>query len=47
LDELPLLGRKSPHALEEGMAGVENSFVVTSKGLEKLSLFDDEIQVFP
>ncbi|HTY23339.1 MAG TPA: Xaa-Pro peptidase family protein [Desulfomonilaceae bacterium] len=62
LDELPLLGRKSPHALEkgmvvavepkfiipaEGMAGVENSFVVTSKGLEKLSLFDDEIQVLP
>jgi len=28
----------------EGLAGIENSFVVTDKGLEKLTLFDDGIQ---
>lgn len=62
LDEAPVLGRKSPHILQErmviavepkfilpgkGYAGIENSFVVTSHGLEKLSHFDDEIQVLP
>lgn len=60
LDELPVLGRHSPHVLQEGMviaiepkfivpekglAGIENSFLVTSRGLERLTLFDDEIQV--
>jgi Xaa-Pro dipeptidase len=60
LDELPLLGRKSPHVLQpgmvialepkiilpgEGLAGIENSFVVTETGLEKLTNFDDAIQV--
>jgi len=29
----------------EGVAGIENTFVVTSAGLEKLTLFDDGIQV--
>lgn len=60
LDELPVIGRKSPHVLKEGMvialepkfilpgeglAGIENSFVVTEKGLDKLTKFDDAIQV--
>lgn len=60
LDELPLVGKKSPHvllpgmviALEpkfilpgEGLAGIENSFVVTETSLEKLTKFDDAIQV--
>jgi len=60
VDELPLLGKKSPHVLQEGMiiamepkfivpreglAGIENTFVVTEKGLEKLTLFDDSMQV--
>lgn len=60
LDELPLIGKKSPHILEEGMvvaiepkfifpdkglAGIENSFLITADGPEKLTLFDDEIQV--
>lgn len=60
LDELPVLGRGSPHELQEGMviavepkfiipekglAGIENSFVVTRGGLQRLTLFDDEIQV--
>lgn len=60
VDELPVVGRKSPHVLREGMvlalepkiilpceglAGIENTFVVTSKGLEKLTLFDDAVQV--
>ncbi len=60
LDELPVVGRRSPHEIQEGMvialepkfiipdkglAGIENSFVVTQRGLEKLTLFDDEIQV--
>ncbi len=62
LDELPLVGRKSPHILEEGMvvalepkfifpgeglAGIENTFVVTKTGLEKITTFDDAIQVLP
>jgi Xaa-Pro dipeptidase len=60
LDELPVVGRKSPHVLKQGMvlalepkfilpkeglAGIENSFLVTEKGLEKLTNFDDAIQV--
>ena len=60
LDELPVIGRMSPHVLKEGMvialepkfilpgeglAGIENSFVVTEKGLDKLTNFDDAIQV--
>jgi len=60
VDELPVLGKNSPHVLREGMvvalepkfvipwegvAGIENTFVVTPTGLEKLTLFDDEIQV--
>jgi Xaa-Pro dipeptidase len=60
LDELPVIGRKSPYILKEGMvialepkfilpgeglAGIENSFVVTEDGLEKLTTFDDAIQV--
>lgn len=60
LDELPVIGRKSPHVLKEGMvialepkfilpgeglAGIENSFVVTERGLDKLTNFDDAIQV--
>jgi len=62
LDELPLVGRKSPHILEEGMvvalepkfifpgeglAGIENTFVVTKTGLEKITTFDDAIQILP
>ncbi len=62
LDELPVMGKKSPHVLEEGMviaiepkfifpgaglAGIENSFVVTTAGLEKITLFPDEIYVVP
>jgi Xaa-Pro aminopeptidase len=30
---------------EEGLAGIENSFVVTESGLNKLTLFDDSLQV--
>lgn len=60
LDELPLVGKRSPHVLQEGMvialepkfilperglAGIENTFVVTENGMEKLTPFDDEIQV--
>jgi Xaa-Pro dipeptidase len=60
LDELPLVGRKSPHILQEGMvvalepkfifpgeglAGIENTFLVTKNGLEKLTPFDDAIQI--
>ena len=29
----------------EGLAGIENSFVVTEKGLDKLTNFDDAIRV--
>ncbi|HMK35177.1 MAG TPA: Xaa-Pro peptidase family protein [Desulfomonilaceae bacterium] len=29
----------------EGLAGIENSFLVTDNGMEKLTLFDDSIQV--
>ncbi len=62
LDEYPVIGRKSPHVLREGMvialepkfiipgkglAGIENSFVVTEKGMERLTRFDDAIQVLP
>jgi len=62
LDELPLLGKKSPYVLTpgmviavepkfilpgEGLAGIENSFVVTEKGLDKLTNFDDAIQILP
>lgn len=50
LDELPVVGKKSPHVLEEGMvialepkfifpekglAGIENTFVMTRTGLKK------------
>jgi Xaa-Pro dipeptidase len=60
LDELPLIGRKSPHVLQPGMvvalepkfilpdkglAGIENSFLVTDNGFEKLTVFDDNIQI--
>lgn len=60
VDELPLIGLKSPHTLEkgmvlalepkiffpgEGLAGLENTFVVTEQGLERLTLFDDAIQI--
>lgn len=60
LDELPLVGRKSPTVLEEGMvialepkfifpgrglAGIENTFLVTATGLERMTLVDDEICV--
>jgi Xaa-Pro dipeptidase len=31
----------------EGLAGIENTFLVTPQGLEKLTTFDDEIQVLP
>jgi Xaa-Pro aminopeptidase len=62
LDEFPVIGRRSPHVLQEGMvialepkfivpgkglAGIENSWVVTRDGMEKLTLFDDAIQVLP
>ncbi len=30
---------------EEGLAGIENTFVVTDNGLEKLTKFDDQIRV--
>jgi Xaa-Pro dipeptidase len=30
---------------DKGLAGIENSFVVTDKGFEKLTLFDDNIQI--
>ncbi len=60
LDELPVLGKKSPHVLEPGMvialepkfilprqglAGIENSFLITENSAEKLSNFPDDIQV--
>jgi Xaa-Pro aminopeptidase len=60
LDEFPVLGRRSPHILEEGMtiavepkfifpgeglAGIENTFAVTNNGMEKITLFDDAIQI--
>jgi len=60
LDELPVVGRKSPHVLRpgmvialepkfilpgEGLAGIENSFVVTETGLQRITKFDDAIQV--
>jgi Xaa-Pro aminopeptidase len=60
LDEFPVIGRKSPHVLEQGMvialepkfiapgeglAGIENTYVVSDSGMEKLTRFDDQIQV--
>ncbi len=60
LDELPVIGRKSPYILRQGMvialepkfilpgeglAGIENSFLVTEKGLDKLTNFPDDIQI--
>ena len=60
LDEFPIIGRKSPHILKEGMAfalepkfilpgkglaGIENSFVVGKDKPERLTNFDDQIQV--
>ncbi len=60
LDELPVLGRRSPHVLEpgmviaiepkfilpgEGLAGIENTFVVTDHRMDKLTLLDDTIRV--
>jgi Xaa-Pro aminopeptidase len=60
LNELPVIGRRSPETLKEGMvialepkfimpgkglAGIENTFVVTRNGLERLTMFDDSIQV--
>ncbi|MDQ7785015.1 MAG: Xaa-Pro peptidase family protein [Desulfomonilaceae bacterium] len=62
LDEFPIVGKKSPHVLQEGMvialepkfiipdrglAGIENSYAVTSTGMERLTPFDDAIQVLP
>ncbi|AFM23221.1 M24 family metallopeptidase [Desulfomonile tiedjei] len=62
LDEFPVIGRKSPHILQEnmvvaiepkfifpgeGMAGIENTFVVTASGLKRITHFDDSIQVVP
>ncbi len=59
IDEWPVVGRNSPHVLEQGMvlalepkfifpgqglAGIENTFVVAEKGLERLTHFDDAIQ---
>lgn len=59
LDELPVVGRRSPHILQEGMvialepkfilpgrglAGIENTFVVTQTGMEKLTRPDDAIR---
>lgn len=31
----------------KGLAGIENTFVVTEKGLERLTFFDDALQVLP
>ncbi len=60
LDELPVIGKRSPHILQEGMVvalepkfivpreglgGIENTFVVTTAGMEKLTMFDDAICV--
>ena len=60
LDELPVIGRRSPTVLEQGMvmaiepkfvfpgeglAGIENTYLVTGDGLERLTVFDDAIQV--
>jgi Xaa-Pro aminopeptidase len=62
LDEFPIIGRKSPHVLQEnmvvaiepkfvfpgeGLAGIENTFVVTASGLKRITHFDDSIQVVP
>ncbi len=62
LDEFPIIGRKSPHILQEnmvvaiepkfifpgeGLAGIENTFVVTASGLERITHFDDSIQIVP
>ncbi len=33
--------------LQKATAGIENSYVVTSNGPEKLTPFDDRIQVLP
>ena len=60
LDEWPLIGRDSPHIMEEGMVlalepkcifpgkgvvGVENTFLVTKTGLEKINSYPDNIIV--
>jgi Xaa-Pro dipeptidase len=60
LDEWPVIGKKSPHILQEGMVvalepkfivpgeglgGIENTFLVTSEKMEKLTKFDDAIYV--
>jgi len=62
VDELPVIGRKSPHILKngmvfavepkfivpgEGLAGIENTFVVTEHGLERITRFPDEIRIIP
>lgn len=62
LDELPVIGARSPHIMQtgmvialepkfifpnEGLAGIENCFVVAPGGMEKLTQFDDEIQALP
>jgi Xaa-Pro aminopeptidase len=62
LDELPVIGKKSPHTLSSGMvialepkfivpdiglAGIENTFVVTETGMKKLTLFTDDITLLP
>lgn len=62
VDELPVIGKKSPNVLREGMvvalepkfiipdeglAGIENTFVVSKRGLRQLTRFDDEIQELP
>ncbi len=60
LDEWPLIGKNSQHALDKGMVialepkfifrgegvvGVENTFMVTDQGMEKLSRFPDDINM--
>jgi Xaa-Pro aminopeptidase len=60
LDEFPVVGRRSPHALQpgmaialepkfiipgEGLAGIENTYLVTEEGMEKITNFDDQVQV--
>ena len=62
LDELPVIGKRAPYILKQGMvialepkfilpgeglAGIENTFIVTDKGLDKLTNFDDAIQIIP
>jgi Xaa-Pro aminopeptidase len=32
-------------APDEGLAGIENTYVVSDSGMEKLTRFDDQIQV--